>query len=132
MDYHVSRSVARTDGVGIVTVDIQKLRELVAEVPAGPWHWSGYPDSPYLANWENGYGRCMVMGFVRAGMRGGQPTFPTPGHLMVRGKDIVQYEVPYRDNIVGFDNPVARYLAGVSPDVLLELLDRLEEAEAHI
>lgn len=90
-----------------MTIDTARLRELASDpnVPKGQWFWLG---NHSLA--------------VNHGKR----------PVVVSGRDL-----RLRDDATGllidFDagHPVARYLAALSPDVVIELLDRLEKAEAR-
>lgn len=126
------------DGKGGCVISNERLREMAEAATPGPWRWSGYVKGPiHLAT--AGRGIATVMGFARRGMNDAQPIFfdRQPSDLetfYISGQyrkacEIAIREVPYRDNIVDIDNPDARWIAAVSPDVVLGLLDRIAELE---
>ena len=72
--------------------------------------------------------------FERMGMNGAQPAFAhrPPGskyHLMTKATELAQLEAPYRDDITGFDNPFARWIAAANPMAVGEILDAYERDE---
>lgn len=94
------------------------------------WNWWGYVKGPtYLAT--DHHGRLYIMGFRRQGMNGAQPTFAhwpdgEESSRIVDGQDLAVREVPYRDDITGFDNPFARWIAAASPQAVLALYDEID------
>lgn len=135
---------------------IDRLRNL-AEIVLGEhyrlrgrWHWSGW----------NGQGRkdvdlrtttCggrFIMCFERAGMQGGQPTFPQafPGDrwpLMTKAMDMTRFEVcpdatdpkdprVYRGTVRGLRNPVAEYVAAADAETVLGLIAEVDRLRALV
>lgn len=114
------------------------LRELAEAIPESyrdsPWHWFGQKGYVYELATDR-HGRLFIMGFERMGMRGAQPSFAhlLPGdehHLMTKATELAQLEQPYRGDIVGFDNPFARWIAAANPHDVLELIKAFEDAYA--
>lgn len=107
---------------------LEQIRARAAKATPGPWSWFGNigAGSPYLATTHSG--RRYVMQFARHRMQGAQPVFQQPDeHIMVKGADLAVFEVAHRDDIVGFDNPDATFIAHARADVdtLLQLVDDL-------
>lgn len=94
---------------------IERLQALQAAATPAPWRWAGSVKRPMLTTVHHGL--TYVMGFVRSGMHGAQPTFQKyetigrwgSGH-MVPTSELAVREVPYRDDIVDIDHPDARLL----------------------
>lgn len=107
-------------------------KEAVAIAP-GRWSWAGYSKHGiHLRFWKNGWGACTVMDFVRQGMQGAQPRFfPREGIMMESARDHVVMEVPYRDDIVAIDHPIATYMAAADPTTVLALIARVRELEPN-
>ena len=90
----------------------EALRALVDDAHAGPWEWQGRHNSLKLSTTHSG--RQYVMGFVRQGMGGAQPTFqPVQGRGMVKASDLLKFEVGDQD-VIGIeaarnDGSVYRY-----------------------
>lgn len=115
---------------------IEVIRRRAEAATPGPWGWFGNikHGGPYLATQHGG--RVFVMQFARLGMRDAQPVFqvrddpdhPDWGH-MVKGADLAIYEADHRDDIKGFDNPDAEFIAHSREDVadLLTEVDRLRQ-----
>jgi hypothetical protein len=86
----------------------------------GPWRWHGQRSGPIQLT-TVGRGLIYVMGFIRHGMRGAQPTFQTypdaehpDNGLMTPAADLAVQEVPYRDDIVDIDHPVAAFIVAAA------------------
>jgi hypothetical protein len=119
------------------TLDLAALKTLAEAATPGPWRWAGSVRDPMLVTVYGGH--VYVMGFERSGMRGAQPTFQVYGEnkepgsgVMHPASEMAVREVPYRDDIVGIDNPDAAYIAAMSPDVARALIERCEAAEAAL
>jgi hypothetical protein len=114
-----------------MTADLRTLAEAMPEQFRDcDWRWQGYVKGPlYLATAE--HGRLYIMGFKRQGMDGAQPMFAhTPEgakyHRMELGSKLAVREVDYRDDITGFDNPFATWMAAASPQAVLALYDEID------
>lgn len=116
------------------------LRALAADVGVrGPWRWRGdvkrergQTTDVYLAGRSDDFpGPHRVLGFIRAGMQGAQPTFNTRG-TMVPATELAMFEVDYRADIVGIDHPIAGWLAACDPDTIVGLLDQVDALEAAL
>ena len=118
------------------------MREAANRATPGPWGWFGdRRGEMHLSTVK--WGRVIIMGFARLGMSNAQPKFQTyteresndpnrwRGHL-VNGKDIAILAASYRDDIIGFDNSDATWMALMSPDTVSPLLDIADAAEAYM
>lgn len=111
-----------------------ELRARFASATRGPWRWCGNGGRKrrevhlYLATTHSG--RIYIMDFVRSGWSGAQPRFHPQGMPMVDARDLLTYQVEYRDDISGINNPDARFLERSWEDVdaLLKELDATREA----
>jgi hypothetical protein len=117
------------------------VREAADEATPGQWGWFGHSKGDmHLATVR--WGRFIVMSFARLGMSGAQPQFQAYSEReggdprswkgrLVDGKAVAILEAPYRDDIVGFDNPDARWLALASPSTVRPLLNIADAAAAY-
>jgi len=125
---------------------LAEIRKRAEAAAPGPWHWAGNTDVRhiYLANWQPGRGRCVVMDFARWGMQGAQPRFVTDWLFVKDTESLAVYEVApaatsrkdsrvYRGDIVGLRHPDAEFIAHSRGDVdfLLAEVDRLRAALAE-
>jgi hypothetical protein len=112
----------------------EKLQEIFARHAAttrGPWRWFGHGGrekkqiNVYLATTHSGH--VFVMDFERSGMHGAAPRFHPKGRPMKSVRELVTYEVEYRDDVSGIANPDAIFIENSWADVadLLDEVDRL-------
>jgi hypothetical protein len=124
-------------------VDLDAIRARAAAADNGPWMWRGsltYGSGPFLATRKSGRGEYTIMDFCRRGMQGAQPRFQRADGLMDRATNpgVAIFEVcrdcldpkdsrVYRDDIVGFRNGNAEFIAAARQDVddLLAYIDDL-------
>lgn len=114
-----------SDEVGYV----DRIRRWAAEMGEDyrdRWRWHGQLKRGFYLSTE-AHGRLFVMGSRRLGMNSAQPTFAhkrdgDKHYLMTDANDLGVREVPYRDDIVRFDNPYASWIAGCSPNRILALI----------
>ena len=115
--------------------DLRRLRAMAEAATPGPWQWYGAlnSNSVYLAT--QGRGRHDVMSFRRWGMSGAQPLFAARdsdgNRRMFPVRDLVDVDDRGGHEIRRFRNPDAEYIAAMSPDVVLGLLDRIAALEAE-
>lgn len=93
--------------------ELAELEALDRAGIAGPWGWFGNAGchEVHLATCDRGH--VFVMKFARWGMSGAQPVFQVDRSgvgVMERSAPMIQYEVPYRKDIVGIDHPDARLI----------------------
>lgn len=141
---------------GLLTVErLERIRALAMTLHdqyglKGRWRWDGHPDghSPNLHLATREHGRRYVMGFERAGMSGGQPSFPVVPDgatwgWMCKAAEIPVFEVcrdatskddprVYRTDVVGFRTPVADYLAEVDAETVLSLVNEVTRLRAEL
>lgn len=110
---------------------LQAIRARHEASTRGPWRWFGQGGRKrkqvdlYLATTHSG--RRFVVDFTRSGMNGAQPRFRSPRGLMADASTMLRYEVNYRDDVAGIDNPDAVALERSWEDVddLLREVERL-------
>lgn len=122
-------------------IDLDRIEQLAAAATPGPWRWGGYNHSGGPIHLVSATS-CVpvVMGFQRMGMRSAQPFFfdRIPGehpawHGTFRSaRDVAVQEVNYRTDIAALDNADARFIAGVAPDVVLELVAEIRRLRALV
>ncbi len=117
---------------------LDTLRHLAAEAAEhapGRWFWSGVSTGSgtihlaHIGTPDQGVMQWTVMGFQRKGLHGAQPAFNDwDRHRTRPAAEMLIHEVPYRNDIVGIDHPVARWLAAADPTTVRDLIDDLNEA----
>jgi hypothetical protein len=93
--------------------ELDELEQLDLAARAAPWGWFGNAGCHEVHLATPDRGRIYVMGFARWGMRGAQPVFQVKRSgigLMEPAAGMLQFEVPYRKDIVGIDHPDARLI----------------------
>jgi hypothetical protein len=113
------------------TPDLAELRRLAEAATPGPWRWEGHRNrGMHLSTVDRG--RQYVMGFIRQGMQGAQPTFQVRDEdgygLMTPASELAVQEVEYRDDITHIEHPDAAFIVAANPATILSLLDRAEAA----
>lgn len=103
-------------------LDLEPIRKRAEAATPGPWRWFGNAKARtiYLATTHSG--RRFVMRFARWGAQSAQPMFQRYAPdgsfgLMVKAKELLKFEVPYRKDISGIDNPDAEFIAHAREDV---------------
>ena len=125
--------------------ELPELRRVASEATLGEWKWFGNTDSKqfYLATQHAG--RRFVMLFARYGMQNAQPVFQDlERHVMVKARDLVEYEVcpeagpdakdrrVYRRDIGRINHPDAIFMEQFSPYNALRLLNKIDELQDRI
>jgi hypothetical protein len=125
-------------------IDLEAIRQRVSAAESGPWLWRGSLrySGPRLVTRNSRRGEHTVMDFVRLGMQYAQPRFQRPDGLMDKATNegMAIFEVcpsatraddprVYRDNIIGFRNGNAEFIAHARQDIddLLSLVEELQE-----
>lgn len=112
-------------------MNAERLDEIKARVAAatpGPWEWFGNVahHDVYLSTKDRG--RLYIMCFERWGMRNAKPIFRRDENgLGDRVEEIACFEVDYRQDFVGLQNPEAELIAHAPTD-LQDLITALEAA----
>jgi hypothetical protein len=100
---------------------LSEIKVRLAAATPGPWAWFGNTQVKNLYLATVALGRRCVMGFARWGMNAAQPVFQrhdADGNgTMVSAVDLVQYEVPYRKDVSGINNPDADLIANAPADL---------------
>jgi len=127
--------------VTVTDEDLERIEALARAATPGPWGWDGQ------ANTYTGVSLVSrtsmvptVMAFRRRGMGAAEPVFwdrvpgehPAWSGKMVRARDIVVRERPYRDDVTALDNADARFIAEIGPDTVLALVARIRELEMDV
>ena len=115
-------------------LDLDAIKARANAATPGPWRWDGHTRFGIRLDSITS-GRPIVMGFVRHGMRGAQPTFwdrkagehPAHNGTYRKAVDIAVLEVPYRDDVVALRNADAEFIAHSRADVeaLIAEVERL-------
>lgn len=123
-------------------IDLDAIRARANAADRGPWQWGGHLtySGPGLFTRHSSRGESSIMDFRRLDMQGAQPRFQRPNGLMEWANDpgVAIFEVcpeamsiddprVYRDDIIGFRNGNAEFIAHSRQDVddLLAEIDRL-------
>jgi hypothetical protein len=122
------------DHVPYSDAELDELEQLDLAARAAPWGWFGNAGCHEVHLATPDRGRIYVMGFARWGMRGAQPVFQVKRSgigLMEPAAGMLQFEVPYRKDIVGIDHPDAR-LIPAARNALPRLLAEVRRLRAEV